>query len=169
MGEHPDFGEKKMCKLCWILLFSMAAAVLVAMIMLASGDKTTISPDGREAIQLEPRQRMLILAEMRTFVESIRDINQALGNGDSAMLQDATLRVGLNAQEGVPLDLMKALPFSFKKLGMDTHSKFDDLAAHAREGASTEQLLIELSQLMNNCVACHTTYQLQEKSAGPDN
>jgi len=59
---------------------------------------------------------------------------------------------------------MKALPLPFKKLGMETHKKFDDLAAHAEQGASNEELLIELSQLMNNCVACHAAYQLQSKT-----
>jgi cytochrome c556 len=70
--------------------------------------------------------------------------------------------VGLAAQQGVPLDMMKALPLPFRKLGMDTHKKFDQLAANAEQGASNAQLLIELSQLMNNCVACHAAYQLKD-------
>ena len=152
-----------MCKLCWTLLLGLVLAVIIAVFMIASGDKTSIASDGRQAIELEPHQRDLVLAEMRMFVESLRDINQALGTDDSALFQKAALRVGLDAQEGVPLDLMKALPLPFKKLGMDTHKKFDVLAEHANQGASSQELLVELSQLMSNCVACHAAYQLQPK------
>jgi hypothetical protein len=154
-----------MCKLCWTLLLGAVVAVVIAVMMFASGNKTTIATDGRQAIQLEPQQRDLVLTEMRTFVDSLRDITLALGTDDSAMFQKAALRVGLKAQEGVPLDMMKALPLAFKKLGMDTHKRFDDLAALSEQGAGTEELLTELSQLMNNCVACHAAYQLASPPA----
>jgi hypothetical protein len=150
-----------MCKLCWTLVGGFAVAVIVVVMMFASGNKTGLATDGREVIWLESQQRDLVLAEMRTFVESIRDITHALGTDDPGKFQAAALKVGLEAQEGVPLDLMKALPLSFKQLGMDTHKKFDDLAASAQQGASNGELLMELSQIMTNCVACHAAYQLQ--------
>ena len=150
-----------MCKLCWILLGAAVIATIVAIMMIAPGNKTTIASDGREVIWLEPQQRNLVLTEMRAFVVSLRDINEALGTDDSALFQKAALTVGLKAQQGVPLDMMKALPLPFKKLGMDTHKKFDDLAANAGQGAGKEELLTELSQLMSNCIACHAAYQLQ--------
>lgn len=150
-----------MCKLCWTLLGGLVVAAIVVVMMFASGNKTGLGTDGREVIWLESHQRDLVLTEMRMFVESIRDITDALGTDDSAKFQAAALKVGLEAQEGVPLDLMKALPLSFKKLGMETHKKFDDLAASAEQGASNGELLMELSQIMNNCVACHAAYQLQ--------
>ena len=152
-----------MCKLCWTLLLTAIVAAIVAIFMLASGNKTTPATDGREVIWLEPQQRDLVLAEMRTFVSSLRDINQALATDDSELFQEASLRVGLDAQQGVPLDMMKALPLPFKKLGMDTHKKFDVLAESSRQGADSKELLLELSQLMNNCIACHAAYQLQPK------
>jgi hypothetical protein len=154
-----------MCKLCWTLLLAAVIAVAVTIFLVAGGDKTTTATDGRQAITLEPQQRDLILAEMRTFVDSLREITQALGSNDSEMFQKAAKKVGLEAQKGVPLDLAKALPLPFKKLGMDTHMKFDTLASHSMEGASNEELLLELSQLMNNCVACHAAYQLQLPAA----
>ena len=156
-----------MCKLCWTLLLGAVVAVIIAIVVVAPGNKTTIATDGRQAIQLKPHQRDLVLAEMRTFVDSLRDITLALGTDDSAMFQKAALKVGLKAQEGVPLDMMKALPLAFKKLGMDTHQKFDDLAVLAEQGAGTEELLTELSQLLNNCVACHAAYQLASPPTTP--
>ena len=154
-----------MCKLCWTLLGAAAIAAIVAITMFASGDKTGTATDGREVIWLETHQRDLVLTEMRTFVESIRDITEALGTNDTAKFQTSALKVGLAAQQGVPLDMMKALPLSFKKLGMSTHKKFDELAAHAEQGASNEELLLELSQLINNCVSCHAAYQIQPRQS----
>ena len=158
-----------MCKLCWTLLLGVIFAIGVAIFLVAGGHKTTTATDGRQAITLEPHQRDLVLAEMRTFVDSLREITQALGSNDRELFQTAALKVGLEAQEGVPLDLMQALPLPFKKLGMDTHRKFDILAGHAKEGVSNEELLLELSQLMNNCVACHAAYQLQTQSRQTNN
>jgi hypothetical protein len=156
-----------MCKLCWTLLTGALVAVIAVIVIFALGNKTGSAVDGRQAIILEPQQRNLVLAEMRMFVDSLRDITEALGSEDPELFQTAALRVGLEAQEGVPLDLMKALPLPFKKLGMDTHKKFDELAAHAKQGADSKQLLLELSQLMNNCVACHASYQLQSQVPQP--
>ncbi len=154
-----------MCKLCWTLLGAAVIATIVAITMFATGNKTGIATDGREVIWLESHQRDLVLTEMRAFVESLRDITDALGTGDSEKFQASALKVGLAAQQGVPLDMMKALPLSFKKLGMSTHKKFDEIAAHAEQGASNEELLLELSQLMNNCVACHAAYQIQSRES----
>jgi len=154
-----------MCKLCWTLLGAAIIAAIITITMFATGDKTGTATDGREVIWLKSHQRDLVLSEMRTFVESVRDITEALGTNDVEKFQTSALKVGLAAQQGVPLDMMKALPLSFKKLGMTTHKKFDELAAHAEQGASNEELLVELSQLMNNCVACHAAYQIQSRES----
>ena len=103
-----------MCKLCWTLLLVAVVAVVIAVFMFASGDKTSLATDGRQAIMLKPQQRDLVLAEMRTFVDSLREITQSLGTDDSELCQKTALKVGLVAQEGVPLDMMKALPRHFK-------------------------------------------------------
>jgi len=150
-----------MCKLCWTLLVSTVIAVIVAVVMIAGGNKTSLGTDGREVILLKPEQRDLVLAEMRTFVVSLKEINEALATGNTELFQQAAMKVGFSAQQGVPLDMMKVLPMPFKKLGMSTHKKFDELAVSAKHGASDKELLGELSQLMDNCIACHAAYQLQ--------
>lgn len=154
-----------MCRLCWTLLGAAVVAIIAAIIMIASGNKTSIAPDGREVILLKPHQRDLVLFEMRAFVDSIREITLALGTDNPEQATRAARKVGLAAQEGVPLDMMKALPLAFKKMGMGTHKKFDEWAVNVENGASREDSLVELSQLMSNCVACHAAYQLQSSQA----
>lgn len=158
-----------MCKLCWTLLVGTLVALIVATLMFATGNKTNTRVDSREVILLTPQQHDLVLTEMRVFVGSLRDINQALGSDDTDLFQQASLKVGLKAQQGVPLDMMKALPLPFKKLGMATHKQFDELAASAKQGADTRQLLTDLGQLMNNCVVCHAAYQLQSSEPVKNN
>jgi len=48
----------------------------------------------------------------------------------------------------------------FKKLGRDTHLKFDALALDADELGDKEHTLEQLSELMKNCVACHAVYKI---------
>lgn len=99
-----------MCKLCWTLLLGAVIAVAIAIFLVAGGHKTTTATDGRQAITLEPHQRDLVLAEMRTFVDSLRDITQALGSNDSELFQQAALRVGLDAQGPLPESIFADSP-----------------------------------------------------------
>jgi len=47
-----------------------------------------------------------------------------------------------------------------KKLGFDTHSRFDQLGLDAEQQMSPEHISQQLGALMGNCVACHKTYRL---------
>ncbi|NOY15605.1 MAG: cytochrome c, partial [Gammaproteobacteria bacterium] len=52
------------------------------------------------------------------------------------------------------------LPLAFKKLGFDTHAKFDQLAMDANDLGDRDHTLQQLSTLMENCVACHAAYRI---------
>lgn len=67
---------------------------------------------------------------------------------------------GKAAQGEVPGTLVGKLPLQFKKLGGDTHAKFDQLAMDADDLGDRDQALDQLSTLMKNCVACHATYRI---------
>ena len=64
------------------------------------------------------------------------------------------------AQGEVPGTLVGKLPLAFKKLGFDTHTKFDQLAMDADDLGDSKHALVQLSDLMHNCVACHETYRI---------
>ena len=59
----------------------------------------------------------------------------------------------------VPGTLVGKLPVQFKKLGFDTHAKFDQLALDAEEFGDSDHALSQLSTLMKNCTACHAAYR----------
>ena len=116
--------------------------------------------DGRQSILLTQAEKNLVLLEMRTFLSSVQGITQALVSKDMAQAAAAGKLVGAAAQEAVPASLVGKLPLAFKKLGFDTHQKFDQLAMDAEALEDPEYTLEQLSVLMQNCVACHAAYRL---------
>jgi len=149
-----------MCRVAWIL------AVLFALVMggmaykfIFSGSVVEAS-DGRQSIQLSEGERDLVLSEMRTFLSSVQQITEGLAAKNMQQVAKAALEVGRAAQQAVPGSLMGKLPLGFKKLGFDTHAKFDQLAMDAEQLGDPEQTLEQLSVLTQNCVACHEMYRI---------
>jgi len=148
-----------MCKVCWILVLILAViSGGLAYTFLVKGE-TIAASDGRKALLLEAGERDLVLGEMRQFLEAVQII-VAAGEDDMESVVKAARKVGFAAQQGVPASLMKKLPLDFKKLGMGTHKAFDQLAIDAKDLGDKQQVIEQLGQLMNNCVACHKLYRI---------
>ena len=118
------------------------------------------STDGRMSIQLNAGERDLVLEEMRAFLESVQQITKAAIKNDMKTISESARKVGKAAQTAVPGTLIGKLPIEFKKLGFDTHLKFDELALNADDFGDSNQVLIQLSTLMENCVGCHAAYRI---------
>lgn len=151
----------KSCKLCWTISGVLILAIVAMGYKFMVVGSVVPATDGREAIVLEPAERDLVLSEMRMFLASVQRITQAATAEDMVAAAKAAREVGLAAQQAVPGSLMGKLPLAFKKLGFDTHSKFDALALDAEQLGDPKHALQQLSTLMNNCVACHSAYQIQ--------
>lgn len=117
--------------------------------------------DGRTSIHLSTGERDLVFKEMRAFLESVQQITKGISNNEMALVAEYAKKVGRAAQNEVPVTLMGKLPIAFKKLGFDTHSKFDLLALDAESIGDSSHSLTQLSELLENCVACHATYRLE--------
>lgn len=141
-----------MQRLCWLLtmVFVLTTAALVCMFVIRG--ETLPASDGRKAVLLAPGERDLVLAEMRAFLVALQEISQAVVEQDAAMAAAA-------AQQGMPAGLAGKLPLEFKRLGFDTHSRFDQLALNAEQFGDSAQVLPELATLMQNCIACHAVYR----------
>ncbi len=149
-----------MCKLSWSISGLLLAALLLMGYKFIIVGSVAPASDGREALLLEPGERDLILSEMRVFLASVQAITNGVSNKDMGKVVDAARAVGAAAQKGVPASLVGKLPLSFKKLGFDTHRKFDQLALDAEQLGDPEHTLKQLAALMNNCVACHASYRI---------
>ncbi len=156
-----------MCKFCWTLTLILLLAVGAMTYEFIFSGKTAPSSDGRQALLLEPAERNLVLGEMRAFLSSVQRITAAVGQADMKEIAKAARHVGAAAQQAVPGSLVGKLPLEFKKLGFDTHRKFDQLAMDADDLGDPGHSLEQLSQLMQNCVACHAAYRID--SVKPEN
>lgn len=149
-----------MCKLCWSLFLVAIIAVGGMTYKFIISGETLLAEDGRQSILLDAGERDLVLTEMRMFLMGVQQITQAANENDAAGIVKAAKIVGRAAQQAVPGSLMKKLPLEFKKLGFDTHSKFDQLALDAEEFGDTAVSMKQLSTLMENCIACHEAYRV---------
>lgn len=86
------------------------------------------SIDTRTIIDLNASQRNHVLKEMRDFLNSVQKITYAISENDLKMAAKYARKVGRAAQRGAPAGLGNKLPMAFKKLGRDTHQKFDQLS-----------------------------------------
>ncbi|MFK5913121.1 MAG: hypothetical protein QM484_02005 [Woeseiaceae bacterium] len=150
-----------MCKSCWTVSGILLVAILVMSYKFILTGAVEPSTDGRQAIVLEEAERNIVLGEMRMFLASVQKISNGIAIEDMNIVVKAAREVGLAAQQEVPGALMKKLPLAFKKLGYDTHKKFDALAQDAKDLGDPQHALQQLSTLMNNCVACHSAYQIK--------
>ena len=152
-----------MCKLSW----SISSILLIALIAMSykfiySGSVAPPSDggDGRQALMLTPVERDFVLAEMRLFLSSVQAITEGVSKEDMSQVINAASKAGAQAAQGGPTSLAGKLPLTFKKLGRATHKKFDMLALDAKQLGDPQYSLQQLSELMNNCVACHSTYKI---------
>ena len=139
-----------------ILVLSLVGLVF-KFIVLGSTDKAN---DGRTAVILEPAERQHVLKEMRLLLEASQSIVAALADDNLADVEKAARPVGKAAVATVDFRLRAKLPLGFKKLGFGTHYAFDDIADMAQKGDSAKLIQKKLAETMNNCIACHTSYQL---------
>jgi hypothetical protein len=147
-------------KKCIFIIILLLTIILGGAYKFMIQGSATLSTDGRMAILLNANERDLVLAEMRAFLTSVQQITQAIADNDMALAASAAKKVGKIAQASVPGTLMGKLPMSFKKLGADTHTKFDQLAMDAESLGDANHTLTQLSTLMLNCVACHSAHRL---------
>jgi cytochrome c556 len=150
----------KACKLTLIALICSLIVITVMTYKFIISGETVAASDGRQAILLEPGERDLVLGEMRLFLQTVQQITQGVSENNMGNIVTAAKQVGAAAQQAVPASLMKKLPLEFKKLGFDTHSKFDQLALDAEQFEDPKVVLDQLTSLMTNCVACHEIYRI---------
>lgn len=145
-----------------------SVAIVVLLLVIVGGaykfliqGSVSQSTDDRIAVHLNASERDSVLEEMRAFLESVQKITQGISENDMKLVEKYAKKVGRAAQEEVPETLVAKIPMGFRKIGLDTHSKFDLLALDAESLGDSDHALKQLSTLMENCVACHTAYRFQ--------
>jgi hypothetical protein len=121
---------------------------------------TQMGEDGRLAIILEPGERALMLREMREFVSGLQLVADALSRDDMPGVAKASRGMGTARTHDVPAAMMGKLPLEFKTLALGTHREYDTIAADAEANGTPKHTLAQLADVLQKCVACHATYQI---------
>ena len=146
----------KSCLTVITLLLMIIAGGVYKFILTADASK---SSDTRELIQLTAAEKDIVLTEMRIFLTSTQQIIKGISEGDIELVARQAKKSGKAAQAEIPASLAKKLPVQFKKLGSDTHMKFDQIAMDAEDLGDNEHTLSQLSVLLQNCTSCHELYR----------
>ena len=120
---------------------------------------TTPGSDGRTAITLAPAERDQILAEMRQLLKAVHGVLAGLSAQNPAQAEEAARHVGVHMAADVDPALMLKLPLAFKQMGMSVHRDMDALADGIHAGASTDQVLGQMTVIMSRCTTCHDLYR----------
>ena len=126
-----------------------------------SADKppASASPDPRYKLQLTPSERAEFLSEMRNMLASIQHILLGIGSSDRELIAEYARRSGNKMARATPAEVRAKLPQSFRDIGGPTHMMFEELAIHA-ETDEMDMLARQAGELMNQCMACHTTFRV---------
>ena len=146
----------KSCLTVITLLLMIIAGGVYKFILTADASK---SSDTRELIQLTAAEKDIVLTEMRIFLTSTQQIIKGISEDDMELVASQAKKSGKAAQAEIPASLAKKLPVQFKKLGSDTHVKFDQIAMDAEDLGDNEHTLSQLSVLLQNCTSCHEIYR----------
>lgn len=155
----------KSCKICWTLTVLLAVALGAIAFQFVNGS-TIKSEDGRTAIVMTSPERDLILGEMRTFLEGVQTIVEAIAADDMETVSATATSIGMAATGGEPAALIAKLPLDFKALGMGTHQAFDDLSMEASDMGDSQVVLAKLGELMLRCTSCHAGYRFEVETQG---
>ena len=153
-----------MKKLIPIFLFlSLATNLFLLYFFLVKGETHPLKNDTRTGITTTFADKEFVMTEMRSFLESIKEINEGIASNQPEKIVKAAEKSGGAATEHAPPALLKVLPLSFKKLGFDTHDRFDEIAKLAKENYNREQIQQKMSEVLNNCTSCHSSYKFEVK------
>jgi DNA primase catalytic subunit len=144
------------------------AIVAVLILIIAAGAYKFIikgsvieSADSRITIELEPGERHFILGEMRGLLSKIQQLLAALATDDMDTFIQVAKVLKDESRGETQQSLIGKTPIGFKKMSYKIHSDFSQLYDDGLARQDPEHSLQQVSELMQNCVACHATYSLQ--------
>lgn len=132
-----------------------SAAQKTAPVTAASGETS----DGREVIELDPSERARLLEGMRLYLQSIEGIVEALAANKPAVVASYAHQAGTKMLQDAPLSISFKAPLEFITLSVNTHQKFDTLAAQATNSSRSE-ILTAVADILTGCTGCHAVYRI---------
>jgi len=149
-------------KVLWsvIVILLMVLVGIFAKFMVLGNTTAGTVEDARTVVALNAQERSATLFEMRSMLEATQQVVVGLAENNMQQVAEAATAVGMQATSTMDMRLMMKLPMPFKKMGMATHQAFDEIASMAKAGEPALNIQRKLADTMNNCIACHSSYQI---------
>lgn len=116
--------------------------------------------DNRIPITVSSQERAHVLAEMRTFLQGLHNIFNALARKDMNAVAVESRPLG-KVLHHMPQAMRERLPLAYVEMGLGLHEVFDVIARDAEAKADPFMTLGQLAEAMTYCSGCHDTYRLQ--------
>src|SRR5687768_7081733 len=134
--------------------------IFAVLLVLATSTAAASKIDKRRVLPLTEPQRDHVLTEMRALLSGTQNILDALSREDMVAVADHARSLGMGMAHKGEDHLKAVLPKEFMQLGMSVHKAFDQIAADAEALKDPRHTLLQLSESMKKCVACHDSYQI---------
>lgn len=138
-----------------VLIFLLS----VIAVPVSSGDSEI--QDDRINLGLTKSEKAEFLQEMRQMLVSIQGIISGIGEENRALIISSARKSGNRMARATPDSVRNKLPQTFKEIGGPTHMMFEEIAVIA-ETDDMDILATTTGILMQQCVACHSMFKVDE-------
>lgn len=118
--------------------------------------------DKRISLGLTATEKAEFLSEMRQMLTSVQGVVAGIGAKDRELIIKSARYSGNRMARATPDSVRQKLPQAFKELGGPTHMMFEELVVRA-ETDDMDMLSEFTGQLMQQCVACHAMFKVDDK------
>jgi hypothetical protein len=143
----------------------MKKCIIIALILTTFGLPTSSFADSRQLVELPEMMRDHMLENMRDHLLALTEIQQylALEEYDKASTV-AENRLGMSSLGGHGASHMaRFMPATMQQIGTQMHKAASRFATIVQEGGlegSTPKIAEGLAGVMQQCVACHSSYRV---------
>jgi hypothetical protein len=138
----------------------------MALAALFPGPAALAAPDARVAVELSPPMRAHMLTNMRDHLAALHEIQAALARDEAGRAAEiAERRIGMSSLDAHGAGHMAPhMPKPMQDIGTAMHraaSRFARVAEEAGVRRDLRPALQALSEVTQQCVACHAGYRLK--------
>ncbi|SMN10626.1 InterPro IPR000345 [uncultured Candidatus Thioglobus sp.] len=152
----------KNVKVLWVIIIVLSLIVVGIGYQFITGSTLT-AKDGRTAIILTKAERHFVLKEMRGLLGNIQQLVSAGADNDIEKIIQVSKALVEESKGNKQVSIIAKTPLNFKALSKNIHSQFGELYEDAITKRDPQHSLKKVSIIMQNCIACHSAYQLTEE------
>lgn len=144
----------------------MSSRIFLVCVLVAFAAQSASAEDSRQQVQLPPQMQTHMLANMRDHLAAIETMTRLLAEGEYDKAADtAEARLGMSAMAAHGAQHMAPfMPEPMRAIGTAMHqaaSRFATVARNAEVTGDLSGAFAALSQVMQQCVACHAAFRVR--------